>query len=241
MDICVCDDDEIAVGMIAGAVEGSLKKRGVFANITTCRNADMLREATRTKVFDLILLDIDLSGDDGIGIAARLRESRDSTDIIFVSGCENRVFESLKVEPIGFVRKNSFMKDLGTYMDVFLRRYAARDGMTVTVTHNKSILRLAVDDIIYIEGALKKQRISVKGGGEYTLSSSMKQAERDLGPFGFIRIHSGFLVNYRYIKLIGERDVVLNDGRRLPVSRNRVKEVRERYFDLMRGGRNIEL
>ena len=69
----------------------------------------------------------------------------------------------------------------------------------------------------------------------------MKQAEEDLAPLGFIRIHSGYLVNYRYIKLIDIRDVVLTDGRRLPVSRSRVKEAREKFFAFMRESGSLKL
>lgn len=240
LNICVCDDDGVAVGMITGALSGILEKKGVRADISAYRDVRALEEDMRLKAFDLILLDIDMPGTDGIEFARRLREERNAAEILFVSGCENRVFESFRVEPLGFVRKNRFLKDLMVYVDAFLKKHGRKEVRTITVTHNKSILRLSVDEIVYIEGALKKQRIFTSDA-EYVLSSSMKQAEEDLAPLGFIRIHSGYLVNYRYIKLIDIRDVVLTDGRRLPVSRSRVKEAREKFFAFMRESGSLKL
>ena len=54
---------------------------------------------------------------------------------------------------------------------------------------------------------------------------------------GFIRIHKSFLLNYRFIYIFEDKEVLLSDLKtRLPLTRNRIKEIRSIYFDWI-GGR----
>lgn len=64
--------------------------------------------------------------------------------------------------------------------------------------------------------------------GEATVQvmGTMREYEKELSAKGFIRIHNGFLVNFRNIYSIEQKDVVLDDGKRLPLSRNRINETK---------------
>ena len=50
-----------------------------------------------------------------------------------------------------------------------------------------------------------------------------------------MRIHKGYLVNYKYIRRLEDTEAVLTNGERIPLSRRRVQEIRKRYLELMRG------
>ena len=52
-------------------------------------------------------------------------------------------------------------------------------------------------------------------------------------PFGFIRIHKGYLVNYRYIQRIAYDHVILRDGTSLPVGRSKVTEIKTKFLSLL--------
>lgn len=41
-------------------------------------------------------------------------------------------------------------------------------------------------------------------------------------PYDFLRVHKGFLVNYRYIFTINRQDIQLDNGDHIPVSKHRV-------------------
>ena len=68
----------------------------------------------------------------------------------------------------------------------------------------------------------------------------MDGLEQKMESFGFIRIHKSYLVNYRYIYQILEREVVLmpfHDGKteRLPLSARRIVETKMKFQQLTRG------
>ena len=44
-------------------------------------------------------------------------------------------------------------------------------------------------------------------------------------PYGFIRVHKFYLVNYRFIKSINTKSVLLTNNRELPVSHGKKTEI----------------
>jgi len=62
---------------------------------------------------------------------------------------------------------------------------------------------------------------------------TMKEYENRLRNSGFIRIHKSYLVNYRYIYSIEINDVRLTCGKILPLSRNRVDEVKKKLRECL--------
>ncbi|GAA0706592.1 LytR/AlgR family response regulator transcription factor [Dokdonella soli] len=57
------------------------------------------------------------------------------------------------------------------------------------------------------------------GDEQVFASEAMKELERRLTPFGFVRIHKSHLVNMRFIRSISATDVRLHDGLLLPTGR----------------------
>ena len=58
---------------------------------------------------------------------------------------------------------------------------------------------------------------------------SMKKLNKD-----FLRVHKSFLVNMQYIRRIEMKEVTLQDGTVLPVSKTRYSASRDKYFRYMR-------
>lgn len=71
--------------------------------------------------------------------------------------------------------------------------------------------------------------------GSYDIIMSMEEFEKEMEDFGMIRVHKSFIVNYRYIISITSKDVVLYNDIKIPLSKNRVKEVENKLailFDI---------
>ena len=46
----------------------------------------------------------------------------------------------------------------------------------------------------------------------------------------FVRCHQSFLVNMKYIRRIEKESLILENGKRIPISKKRDLETKERYF-----------
>ena len=235
--IALCDDDLKALPIIAGAVESSFQARGVQTEISRFHSGDALLRALEESRFHLLLLDINMPGMDGIEVARKIREGNDNTKLAFVSDQESRVFECFQVQPLSFVRKSSFFTDLTAMVELYLKITAQeqeRDDAYLDFTTRTGLLTLRSRQVLYIEGSRNYQLLSVEGHSEpMEVKMTMDKLEKMTGPCGFIRIHKGFLVNYRYIQHLSTTTVVLQNGAALPIGRSKSADVRQKYLALI--------
>jgi DNA-binding LytR/AlgR family response regulator len=69
--------------------------------------------------------------------------------------------------------------------------------------------------------------------GDFTTKCSLSSYVDKLENQGFIQIGKSYLVNYKYIFQIRSNEVVLDDGKILPLSRYKAKEVKEKFIELV--------
>ena len=91
--IAVCDDDKLALDSISGAIGGVFSANGSDTEINSFTSANELTKVIAKTHYDLVFLDIDMPGMDGIECGKLLRRLEYSPDIIYVSNREERVFE----------------------------------------------------------------------------------------------------------------------------------------------------
>lgn len=233
--VAVCDDDQAALGIISSSLKDVFAAHGVDAVTSLFSSAVELAKVMPVRRFDLLLLDIDMPELDGISFARQLREQSDKVDIMYISNREDRVFDSLRVSPVGFIRKSRFLEDMSEVVGSYLTARRDRSRHSVVVLRDRgAVYPVQVARIIYIEGQRKRQLVHIEGqDAPITLTRTMTELEEELSGEGFIRIHKGYLVNYRYIQMIDAGEVVLTNGERLPVSRRKEREAKSRLLELV--------
>ena len=231
----ICDDDEVALSAIAGALSNVFEKNRVEVCVKTFLPAADLYEKLTSEYFDAVFLDINMPGCDGIALGKRLKAQRETLDIIYVSNAEERVFESFSVHPYGFVRKSSFLKDIAGIVRMYIAEHSKQETATIELKLHGAILNLKVEEIVYIESIRDYQYIYLIGQKEpEKIRLTMEASEERLSAHGFIRVHKGYLVNYHFIQRIDATDILLVTGVRVPVSKRKLQQVRETYMELNR-------
>ncbi len=241
LHIAVCDDDITARDMIASSLKGVFAQHGIEAELEVYGSADALGADLSSKVFDLLLLDIDMPGTDGITFAEHLRAEHNNIEIIYISNREDRVFDSLRSMPRGFIRKSRFLQDTAEIVNLYLKNRAEQRRHPKLVLHTQNGMEsVQMDQIIYIEGVGKYQDIVVKDNtAPIQVRRSMQELENELTPYGFLRVHKGYLVNYRFIRRIDEADLLLTTSQTLPIARRKLGEIKELFLTLMQSEDNM--
>ncbi len=234
-NIAICDDEEAALSILSSSLQGAFRSHNVEVNIDTYTRPRVMLAQMKSTNYDLLFLDIEMPGLSGIDVAQQLRHDGNLVDIIFISNREDLVFDALRVNPRGFIRKTRFIQDVAGVIDTY---FAYRNDKTqekvLVVRQRDQVLHISIEKLKYIEGSGKKQlAVTVDREEPIEMSKSMQELEEELSGFGFLRIHKGYLVNYRFIRRIGEDEVVLTDDQRLPVSRRKHQEVRDQYMEWM--------
>ena len=236
LKIAFCDDDKTSLNVIAGAVASILQQQEIPAQVEKYTSPLELLDCCQRMQMDLVFLDIEMPGLNGIELGQKLREVTAATEIIYVSHREDCVFHALQVHPFGFVRKSHFLKDIEdvtrSYLTMLEKR---RTEKNVVVQTQSGYLRVLVSHVLYFEGGGTYQHMYVEGRTEpVRITSRMQKLEEELTPHGFLRVHKGYLVNFSAIDRFGGDELVLTSGTSIPISRSKVREVREKYLQLSR-------
>ncbi len=233
--VALCDDDAKALPVIAGAAESAFQEKGIYTDIRRFNSGRALLQAMEQTRFHIVLLDIEMPGMDGIAVGKRLRELGDGTHIVYVSEAESRVFESFLVQPLGFVRKSNFLNDIAAVVELYVKTCSQDErGDYLEFQTRSGLLTLKSRQIRYIEGSRNYQLLYLEGQKEPTeVKMTMDKLEEATRTHSFIRIHKGYLVNYRCIQRISASAVTLLDGTQLPIGRSKAAEVKSKYLSIL--------
>ena len=242
-NIAICDDERVALELLGSSVRGALQARNVEAVIETfTRPRDLLQRMEKVS-FDLLFLDIEMPGMTGLELAQRLRKEGNLIDIIYISNREDLVFDALRTNPRGFIRKTRLIQDVSGVIDAYLAYRKADDQpKTLILQDREQTTFIPMDKLQYIEGSGKTQMVHIVGKEQPTeLHKSMQELEEELASQGFLRIHKGYLLNYRFIRRIGDNEVTLTNDDKLPISRRKYQEIRDAYMELMQNDGGVML
>lgn len=233
MKIGILDDNQSVIGIIRSAVEDILQSNKIEGQIYTYTSYKDMNKGFESSTFDLVFLDINMPDCDGINYAVSVKNNHPNTDITFISSKEERVFDSFKVNPIGFIRKSNFLLDISEILNRYLNKKRIKKHEEALFVSNGAKVSVNLSEVSYIEGQGVNQTLHFYNNTKspIQISSKMEILENDLESMGFIRIHKGYIVNFIFIKSIEKNNILLlKDGIILPVSRRKSAEVKEKLL-----------
>lgn len=208
------DDEPLAIQLLQDHVSKIpfLKLEGTFIN-----PLEALISLNRNPV-DLIFLDIQMPQLNGVQFMELLNQRSmvvitSAYQEYAIEGFEHNVIDYL-LKPISFerfyraVEKAHNNKNPHTALQTN-QRFSSHAGYIFVKVENK-MLRVELDDIIYIEGLKNYVSIFTKTQRIVTLQV-MKQLEEILPPGRFVRVHKSFIVALAKIHSIERQEIHLKD------------------------------
>ena len=235
LKIAACDDEAEILDGFVYIIRECFAYHNVPAEIDKFTDPVELARSFRVGNYDLLFLDIEMPKVDGIALAKKLREFGSKVDIIYISSKEDMVFKVFDVRPFSFIRKNKFFEEIGGVVRSYIPSRSEKDVNKLVMNTKSGIVTLDMTNAAYIEGTGKTQTVNFSGGlPPVELKVTMQELENKLADKGFIRVHRGFLVNYKYIASIRDNAVLLTTGGDIPMSRRSVSDVKDRYLGFMK-------
>lgn len=230
ISVGICDDEEKLLPYIQKKVKVLFEQEGYIPGFAIYSSADaFIEDLNRMERLDVVFLDISMPETDGITLASRIRKKWGEVYLIFVSAREEKVFDAFCIQPFYFVRKRLFEEDLSQAVHQLCMAVNEKNRPdTIVLNVQNEQFQFAPRDILFVEAADKYLTIVGKEQ-ETLLRYRISDMEALLQPYGFIRIHKSYLVNFRCIFLIKDKCVVLDNKKELPLSRHRMKQVRQEF------------
>ncbi len=227
MRAAICDDEREFLALFKQEFDCCTGKLDLDMELFCFEDPLALTDTAKTEAFSLVFLDIEMPGINGFDLAKGLQDSQADCKIIFVSQRSDLVFDSFLYQPIGFIRKNCLRTELLKYLREYRNRYCS--DLIVEFKMDKMVMRVHSSDITFIESDRNYVIIRLKNKDEYRIRSNLSSWEERLKQEPFIRIHSAYIVNCRYIENVGKNSIVLQSGTELFVSRERMNRLRAAF------------
>jgi two-component system, LytTR family, response regulator AlgR len=195
---------------------------------------------------DMLLLDIQMPGLDGMVLAARLRELHQPPVVAFVTAHAEHALRAFDLAAADYLTKPVRLERLNATLDRVLKLKATRapepageaaDGADVFVVQDRGRLeRIALSQILYFKAEQKYVTLRT-AEHSHVLADSLTELEGRVGE-RFIRVHRNALVSRQAMKALERRADDVDGGETwavqvtptmewLSVSRRQVTAVRE--------------
>lgn len=227
--IGICDDNKEDIELVKQELQKISNELECEFQIVELKNDASMVEYIIKNNIHIVLLDIDMPGMTGLDIANALTKEKPLTNIIFLTNREELVFQTLKYHPLRFIRKNFMQTELKEAIEAAIRKIAT-ETYVIHVSKGNTALSVAIEDILYVES--NKHYVELHLLNEvHRVRGKISDWEIKLSELGFIRIQVGYLVNIRYIMKLTSKEVTLDNGEKLAISRNYIEKVQKQYMD----------
>jgi DNA-binding LytR/AlgR family response regulator len=180
------------------------------------------------------------TNEDGLNIAAKIREQDSEVVIVFITSNTWHVFEGYKVQAFDFLAKPLKQRELERVLDHTNSKQKKVAEQTFLLDTGTGVKRISLSDIYYFEA--QRQFVKMHGvHGVQTFRARISNITAELGSKDFILPHRSFLVNMVYIQSVGSNTITMFDGRLIPISRNRAKETMSSWIEYFGSGASDDI
>jgi len=232
-NIGICDDEEITLDKISQLINDKFKEINCEYNINKFNNSMELIEFHSREYFDIVFLDIDMPKINGIEAAQNIKFKNPNAIILFITSKDEFVFESFKVQPFRFIRKSKLTEEISEAI-IEVNKFLEKNSYKIRIIIDKKTYEIDINNILYIESSKNYITINTVNDKQYKYKDSINQKEYELEDYGFIRTHSGYLVNERYIQRINNDNVIIKNNQKIPISRSRIQYVQQKLIEALR-------
>ena len=231
--VAIIEDDTSAAAFLSRAVENYAVRNGCQLKAEVFANPVPFLENLRQRNCDIVFMDIDLPGMNGMEAARRLREKDKQAVLIFTTNLSQYAIQGYEVDAMDYMLKPLTYPVLEMKMHRALQLCRQHRSVEVVINTKGGFVRLPSASILYIE-IYNHHIVYHTVTGDYTSYGTMKQVTASLPTEGFFRTTASYIVNLQHVDKVDGFEAVVED-RPVPISRLRKKEFMQAMAQFLNG------
>lgn len=224
--VCIIEDEKSIARYIQESCETYFSK-AIIKHICSKYEAEDWLAGNEV---DLVLLDLNINGEDGFDLLKQFSSERFHT--IVISAYRERAIEAYEYGVLDFVGKPFSIERLHKAFHRFTNSIKSTHTIRqLTIKKHNGLHFIPIEDIVYLKGAGNYSEIYTEDSRPELHSKSLDRLSQLL-PNQFFRIHKSYIVQLEMIQRIessvgSKYGVILKDGTSLPVGRTRIDALKK--------------
>ena len=212
----ICDDDACMREFLNSAVKEWAAGSGYAVTVSSFPSAEaFLFEFSENKSYDVLLLDIEMPGMNGLELVRKLRAENAMLQIIFVTGYSDYISEGYDVSALHYLMKPVSREKLFSVLSRAAKLYE-KNSKRLLLECADGVFRVSLPEIRFIEVA--GNYVTVHADRDHTVKSTLGAIEKQLDE-SFYKTGRSFIVNLDKIRQVTKKEAILTSGDTVPLSR----------------------
>ena len=212
----ICDDDADYAGYIDQLAARWARQTGAAVETERFPSAEaFLFRYEERRDFDVLLLDIEMTGMDGVELARAVRRDDDDVQIVFITGYTDYIAEGYEVSALHYLTKPVNEDKLFQVLTRAVGRLR-RNEPALTLELPGEVVRLPLGRIRWLE--VLHNYVTIHAEQDYTVKRPLGELEKDLDS-RFFRVGRSYILNLTFIQRVTRAEAELSTGERVPLPR----------------------
>lgn len=220
-DIAIIEDEESAFLSLEDMLQRYERENDTKFIFSYYRDAESFLQNYRPSA-DIVFMDIELSGMDGMRAAKKLRAADESVVIIFITNMRQYAIKGYEVGALNYILKPVNYHGLAMTLNRALRAVQLKKNNTIVLKIENSYRVIGTEKIKFVEVLNHYVTVSTIEG-KLTYYGNLVDIEKKLLKKNFFRCSSSFIVNMKYITDITGNDIIIGEDV-IKISRSKKKE-----------------
>lgn len=226
LTVVICEDD---INM-CDYIKNEVLKICPDYLVDVCYNGE---ELVNKKVrYDIVFLDIEMPGRDGMSIAKELRDNNFEGHIIFLTSHTEFMPDAFKVKAFRFLQKPVDVKEMTETLieaekEIYVNKKAILSSSGIEYLVNLS-------EILYLKAEKNRTKIYTRYE-VFETNFTLKYWWKEFEIFDFFQVHKSYIVSLRHIEKIDIDSLTLHGTEtEIPVARRKISTIKKAFFDYIR-------
>lgn len=184
--------------------------------------------------FDILFIDIQMSGMNGMDMAKRVREKDKAVSLVFTTGITDYIQEGYDVEAMHYLIKP--LKEEKVYECLEKASSRKKAEKYIIVHTEEDILKLNAEAVNYVEArghrcvVAMDKKLFKDNNNMISIRESLSEMEKLLDEADFVKCHRSYICRICSIYRIEKTDLYFDDGSSIPVSRRMYDNVNKAFI-----------
>ena len=232
MNLAIVEDEETARNQLKECIRRFFDERKLAYSIKEYVSGDGFLKEFSVGMFDMIFMDIEMPGMNGMDSSIRLREIDKDVTLVFVTNLSQYAIKGYEVDASDYILKPLKYDSFYLKMQRIYKRCLPKPKKVLPISSNGEKIILSLDGLLYVSSDDHLLTYHTENGN-YDCFGSMKAVEKTLEGGSFFRCDSSYIVNLGKISKIVKNSILLANGDEISISRPRKKDFLDAYHTFL--------